>query len=169
RDTRAEIPGELKAAQASRSVSGHALTQRVVRGAVAVNADRVMIDTRKTTQDILQEEMARERVTVLVRAGERLTEALEKLRQMENDIAEAMALWRLREGNDRRCRQRLHGEINGKIRAYNLQRDHVKTRYYYLIVTREALGITHHQRLEEIYRVPPKKRCLPERAGLRQG
>jgi hypothetical protein len=29
-------------------------------------------------------------------------------------------------------------------------------------VTREALGIIHHERLEEIYRIPPKKRCLPE-------
>lgn len=127
-----------------------------------------MIDTRKTTQDILQEEMVRERVTVLARAGERLTEALEKLRQMDSDIAESMALWRLDQGNDGGSRQHLLGEINGKIRAYNLQRDHVKTRYYYLIVTREALGITHHQRLEEIYRVPPKKRCLPERGGLRK-
>jgi hypothetical protein len=124
-----------------------------------------MIDTRKTTQDILQEEMVRERVTVLARAGERLTEALEKLRQMDSDIAESMALWRLEQGKDGGSRQHLLGEINGKIRAYNLQRDHVKTRYYYLIVTREALGITHHQRLEEIYRVPPKKRCLPERGG----
>jgi hypothetical protein len=128
-----------------------------------------MIDTRKTTQDILQEEMVRERVTVLARAGERLTDALEKLGQMEDQIAEAMALWRCGEGDDGGNRLRLLADINGKISAYNLQRDHVKTRYYYLIVTREALGITHHQRLEEIYRVPPKKRCLPERAGLRQG
>jgi len=121
-----------------------------------------MINTKKTTQDILQEEMVRERVAVLARAGERLADALEKLRQMDSDVAEAMALWRGGEGGEGGGRQRLLGEINGKIRAYNLQRDHVKTRYYYLIVTREALGITHHQRLEEIYRVPPKKRCLPE-------
>jgi len=128
-----------------------------------------MIDTRKTTQDILQEEIVRERVTVLARAGERLTDALEKLRQMETDIAEAMALWRLGEGDDGGSRQCLCDKINGKIRAYNLQRDHVKTRYYYLIVTREALGITHHQRLAEIYRVPPKKRCMPERGGAFTG
>ena len=128
-----------------------------------------MIDTRKTTQDILQEEMVRERVTVLARAGERLTDALEKLRQLDSDIAESMARWRRGEGNEGGSRGRLRDEINGKIRAYNLQRDHVKTRYYYLIVTREALGITHHQRLEEIYRVPPKKRCLPEHGAQRHG
>jgi hypothetical protein len=131
--------------------------------------DRAMINTKKTTQDILQEEMVRERVAVLARAGERLTDALEKLRQMESDIAESMALWRLGEGEDGESYRRLLGEINGKICAYNLQRDHVKTRYYYLIVTREALGITHHQRLDEIYRVPPKKRCLPERGGVFTG
>ena len=124
-----------------------------------------MIDRKKTTQDILQEEMVRERAAVLARAGERLADALEKLRQMEGEIAAAMALWGPGEGDEGGSRQRLGDEINGKIRAYNLQRDHVKTRYYYLIVTREALGITHHQRLEEIYRVPPKKRCLPERGG----
>ena len=128
-----------------------------------------MINARKTTQDILQEEMVRERVAVLARAGERLTDALEKLRKMDCDIAESMARWRRGEGNEGESRGRLRDEINGKIRAYNLQRDHVKTRYYYLIVTREALGITHHQRLEDIYRVPPKKRCLPERGGLHHG
>ncbi len=124
-----------------------------------------MIDRKKTTQDILQEEMTRERAAVLARAGECLAAALEKLRQLDGDLAEAMALWRRGEGNGGGSRRHLHDEINGMIRAYNLQREEVKTRYYYLIVTREALGITHHQRLEEIYRVPPKKRCLPERAG----
>jgi hypothetical protein len=68
--------------------------------------------------------------------------------------------------DERGIRGRLHDEINGKIDAYNLQREHVKTRYYYLVVTREALGITHHQRLAEIYRVPPKKRRLPERGDV---
>ncbi len=34
--------------------------------------------------------------------------------------------------------------------------------YYYLILTREALGIIHHERIEEIYRISSKKRCLPE-------
>ena len=54
-------------------------------------------------------------------------------------------------------------ELNGKIGLYNRQREQVRTRYYYLIVTREALGIIHHQRLEEIYRIPPPKRLLPEK------
>ncbi len=121
-----------------------------------------MIKTRKTTQDLLQAEMARERAAVLARAGDRLADALEKLRKMEDDIDGAMAVWRRGKADDQGNRQRLRDEINERIRAYNLQRDHVKTRYYYLIVTREAMGIIHHERLEEIYGIPPKKRCLPE-------
>jgi hypothetical protein len=129
-----------------------------------------MINTRKTTQDILQEEMLRERAAVLARAGEKLTAALEKLGKIDAEISETLALWRGSggEGSDavpakaQEARRLLLGEINGKIHAYNRQREQVKTRYYYLIVTREALGLIHHQRLAELYRLPPKKHCLPE-------
>jgi hypothetical protein len=129
-----------------------------------------MINTRKTTQDILQEEMLRERAAVLARAGEKLAAAMEKLGKIEEEISEALALWR-RSGDEvsgaapakaEEARRRLLCEINGKIHAYNRQREKVKTRYYYLIVTREALGLIHHQRLAEIYRLPPKKHGLPE-------
>jgi hypothetical protein len=130
-----------------------------------------MIHTKRTVQDILQDEMLRERAAVLARAGEQLADALKKLEKMESEIAAAMAGWRSTVGNggsaapvgidDDRCR--LMREINGKIDLYNRQREQVRTRYYYLIVTREALGIIHHQRLEEIYRIPPPKRLLPEK------
>ena len=133
---------------------------------------KVMINTRKSTQDILQEEMLRERVAVLARAGERLAEAMEKLRKMEDCIAEKRAALkqgdvgkddvRFASGDLKAGGRPLLAEINDRIRAYNLQREQVQTRYYYLIVTREALGIIHHQRLAEIYRIPPKIRCQPE-------
>jgi len=121
-----------------------------------------MLNTKKTTQEILQEDLLRERVSVLALAGERLTDALKKLRSIEKDLTEALVLWHREVENGGKNSQSLRGEVNVKIRAYNRQREHVKTRYYYLIVTREALGIIHHERLEEIYRIPPKKRCLPE-------
>ncbi len=132
--------------------------------------DGVMINARKTTQDVLQEEILRERAAVLARAGEKLDAAMEKLGKIEEEISEALALWRGSgsEGSGavpektQEARRRLLCEINGKIRAYNRQREQVKTRYYYLIVTREALGLIHHQRLAELYRIPPKKHCLPE-------
>lgn len=143
-----------------------------------------MINTKKTTRDILQEEMLRERAAALARAGERLAEALEKLHEMERDIAVETAVCRAgkaavarnrfpdagtgvcgtldESGNEGGDLPRFLHELDGKIHAYNLQREYVRTRYYYLIVIREALGMIHHQRLEEIYRIPPKKRFLPE-------
>ena len=129
-----------------------------------------MIHTKKTVQDILQDEMLRERAAVLARAGEHLADTLKKLEKMEGEIAAGMAAWRgvgnggsvAPKGTDD-DRRRLMGELNGKIGLYNRQREQVRTRYYYLIVTREALGIIHHQRLEEIYRIPPPKRLLPEK------
>ena len=131
-----------------------------------------MINTRKSTQDLLQEEMLRERVAVLARAGERLAEATEKLRRMEGCIAEKRAALkqgdavkddvRFASGGFKAGDRPLPPEINDMIRAYNLQREQVQTRYYCLIVTREALGIVHHQRLAEIYRIPPTIRCQPE-------
>jgi hypothetical protein len=129
-----------------------------------------MINTKKNVQDILQDEIFRERVTVLARAGEQLADALKALEKMECEIAAGTtALTRMvgkggsfvsQAAADRR---RLIDELNGKIALYNRQREQVRTRYYYLIVTREALGIIHHQRLEEIYRIPPPKRLLSEK------
>jgi hypothetical protein len=138
-----------------------------------------MINPKKTTQEILQEEMLRERAATLTRAAERLTEALERLHEMEGEIAAGMALCRAGETAETDARyvgevptgtgaeesdggRRFLQELNGKIQAYNRQRENARTRYYYLIVTREALGIIHHQRLEEFYRIPPKRHCLPE-------
>jgi hypothetical protein len=134
------------------------------------HGDGVMINRRKTTQDILQDEMLRERAAVLARAGEKLTAALETLGKIEDEISAALALWS-RSGDDRNSapastagdvRRRLLRAINDMIRTFNRQRELTKTRYYYLIVTREALGLIHHQRLAELYRIPPEKRCLPE-------
>lgn len=127
-----------------------------------------MSSRKKNVQDVLQEEMFRERAAVLARAGERLSEALEKLAKIENDIAAGMARRHCggqKDGpaapRDDRCRWTC--DLNGKIRVYNKQLEQVRTCYYYLIVTREALGILHHQRLEEIYRIPRPKRLLPEK------
>jgi hypothetical protein len=126
---------------------------------------------KKTTQEILQAEMLRERAMVLERAGEKVTAALERLVALDGEIAAAMDAW---QGGDQgeglrplcaagRACEALRGEINGKIRAYNRQREQLRIGYYELVVTREALGLTHHERLEEFYRIPPHKRFLPER------
>ena len=106
-----------------------------------------MIDRKKTTQDILQEELLRERAAVLARTGERLAQALEKLNGLEREMEAAP-----------------DAEFDLRACAYNRQREEVLTRYHYLIVTREALGLVHHQRLADFYRIPPKKRRLTQGA-----
>ena len=144
-----------------------------------------MINTKRSTQEILQEEMLRERAAVLARAGERLAEAMEKMHALGRNIEAAMTAGPAGEvmneagrngasktegsqaegvgtGRTEDRRKFLQG-LNAKIHAYNLQREQVRIRYYYLIVTREAMGMIHHQRLEEMYRIPPKKRLLPEK------
>jgi hypothetical protein len=127
---------------------------------------------KRTVQDILQDEVLRERAAVLARAGEQLEYAMERLAKIGRRIAELTS-------PQSRCPDgpgpfgspagaagltaRLVLEINREIHVYNRQREEVRTRFYYLIVTREAMGLTHHQRLEEMYRLPPRKHCLPER------
>jgi hypothetical protein len=51
-------------------------------------------------------------------------------------------------------------EINGEINKYNHAREYAKLRYYYLIVTREAMGMRRHHWVEEIYTIPPRKKYL---------
>lgn len=129
-----------------------------------------MMNTSKTTQDVLQQEIFRERLAVLVRTGENLADAWGKLEKIGKEIEAKTTSWRRgdRHGGsttadegDKDCRGPI-STLNEKIRAYNKQRERVRTCYYYLIVTREALGLIHHQRLEEIYRLPPKKHFLQE-------
>jgi hypothetical protein len=127
-----------------------------------------MVNTSRTVQDILQEEVLRERAAVLARAGEKLTEALERLQAIAADLDVGLASLRGKHSKASAHRSdadraRYLREINAMIRSYNGQRDEAGKCFYELIVTREAMGLVHHERLAEIYRFPPKKRCLPER------
>ncbi len=131
--------------------------------------DRLMISTKKTAQDILQEELLRERIAVLTRASDRLAEALESLKVIDTAIGEEMALLQAPEndpaegGPAQRRHRKLVSDINEKIEQFNSAREYAEIRKYYLIVTREALGLRRHQRIEEFYRIPPKKRRLVDR------
>jgi len=125
-----------------------------------------MISTKKTAQDILQEELLKERIAVLTRASERLVQALDSLKGIEAEIeADLAALEAPDAGSDRpephsRQRTKRIAGINEKIAKFNSMREHAELRMYYLIVTREALGLRRHQRIEEFYRIPPKKRRM---------
>jgi hypothetical protein len=127
------------------------------------------IDRRKDPENILREEMMKERAEVLGRAGEKLATAIEKMRLIEQVIEERLKnLHTIDEksgeghvdGKRVSRRQKIVKEINGEIGKFNHAREYAKLRYYYLIVTREAMGMRRHHWVEESYRIPPRKKYL---------
>ena len=124
----------------------------------------------KTIDEILQEEFLKERAVVLGRTGESVTKAIVKLQHMAQVIEENHQ--HIRSLDDRLCGDPSHNElkkakekalkdINKMILQYNRLWDHAQLRYYYLIVTREAMGLRSLHRVEEFYLIPPKKKQLP--------
>jgi hypothetical protein len=117
-------------------------------------------NTNKSPDEILQEEFLQERAAVLGRAGDSMSKALEKLHNIEQKIE--ACLNRLKEmesssGKNGSCHQMIH-EINREINKYNQAREYALLRYYYLIVTREAMGMRRHHWVEQQYHVPPRKK-----------
>lgn len=124
----------------------------------------------KTFDEILKEEFLKERAVVLGRTGESVAKAIVKLQRMAQVIEENHQDMRSLE--DRLCGDPNHNDlkkakekalkdINKMILQYNRLWDHAQLRYYYLIVTREAMGLRSNHRVEEFYRIPPKKKQLP--------
>ncbi|HNY72974.1 MAG TPA: hypothetical protein PLT63_03910 [Syntrophales bacterium] len=123
----------------------------------------------KTIDDILREEFLKERAVVLGRTGESVARAIARLQHLaqiiENRHQELRRLDREPDGATechelRTAKESAVNDINSKIAQYNRLWDHAQLRYYYLIVTREAMGLRSHHRVEEIYRIPPKKKQL---------
>jgi hypothetical protein len=131
-----------------------------------------MVNLEKTPEDLLREEFFRERAVVLGRSGESVQKALEKLKVAEILISElyerlhALTDQGGLKGTKRRdltaMKKQAVDEINEQIRQYNRMREHAKLRYYYLIVTREAMGFRRHSWVEKTYPIPPKKKYFQE-------
>lgn len=131
-----------------------------------------MINLEKTPEDILREEFFKERAVVLGRSGESVQKALDKLKATERLIEElSERLHALSDQMDLQThksrklisvKKQVVAEINEQINQYNRTREYAKLRYYYLIVTREALGLRIHSWAEKLYRIPPKKKHLQE-------
>jgi hypothetical protein len=109
---------------------------------------------RKSAWEKTQEELLQERAEILGRAGEALAAALSDLEKIDRSISAS-----LREAGEHPDSGRLT-EINGEIRHYNRAREYAELRLYYLLVTREAMGIRRHKTVEEAYKIPPKKKYL---------
>jgi hypothetical protein len=120
----------------------------------------------KDPENILREEMLKERAEVLGRAGEKLAAAIEKMSIIEQGIDERLQHFRSiakkyeENGDDDKLvsmKKDIAGEINREIGKFNRAREYAKLRYYYLIVTREAMGMRRHHWVDEWYRIPPRK------------
>ena len=120
----------------------------------------------KDPENILREEMLKERAEVLGRAGEKLAAAIEKMSTIEQGIDEQLKHFRAvakryeENGGDAKLvsmKKDIAGEINREIGKFNRAREYAKLRYYYLIVTREAMGMRRHHWVDEWYRIPPRK------------
>jgi hypothetical protein len=129
------------------------------------------INREKNPEDILREEFLQERAAVLGRAGEKLSHALEKLYGIEKSIEERFMYFNQiiekcqTQYNDSSLislRRQALKDINVEIGRFNRAREYAKVRYYYLIVTREAMGIRRHHWIEDVYGIPPRKKHLQD-------
>jgi len=109
---------------------------------------------RKSAWEKTQEEILKERAEILGRAGEALAAALSEMERIDRVIAESIRVAGASPGVEALA------EINGEIRRYNRAREYAQLRYYYLIVTREAMGFRRHKAVEDVYRIPPKRKYL---------
>ncbi len=127
---------------------------------------------RDNALENIQEDIFRERAMVLARAGESVQGVLEKLKQIEVIIEEKLGIYHDAiagtytfshsngDGTSYRSFDELCNDINNRISEYNRTREHAKVRYYYFIVTREAMGLRRHKMVEDIYRIPSKKEYM---------
>jgi hypothetical protein len=113
-------------------------------------------------QDNLLEELLREKAAVLSRAGMAVDEAIEQLLRIDREIEVKISLlntfcWNNHGSEMLQKKQRVCEEINLSIDHFNVIRQKAQLQYYYLIVTREALGLRRHEMIQDIYRIPDKK------------
>ena len=113
-------------------------------------------------QDILLEELLREKAAVLSRAAMAVEKAIEQLTRKGQEIEAKLSLlntfiWNKHTSEMLKKKQMVCEEINLSIDNFNVIRQKAQLQYYYLIVTREALGLRRHEMIQDIYRIPAKK------------
>jgi vacuolar-type H+-ATPase subunit E/Vma4 len=128
-------------------------------------AKQISATTKENQADVLFDEMLRERAAVLSRAGFAVEDALARLskieKNMQNLIDELNSLRdNLPTDRPRRDEPLIFQEINACVDEYNEARAKAELKFYYLIVTREAMGLRRHETVKQIYAIPPKKKRL---------
>ncbi len=118
---------------------------------------------KKEHQDNILEELRREKAAVLTRASWAVEEVIEKMEQIDSEIQLKLSCLKAINGHHDssellRRRRLTCEEINRHIEEFNCFRQKAQLKYYYLIVTREALGLRRHEMVQKIYRIPNKKK-----------
>jgi len=120
---------------------------------------------KENQHESLCEELLRERAAVLSRAGFAVEDALEVLmkidRQIEKKIQQLRSVQQDVSRQEYLMDRSSHvEEINRNIDQFNTARQKAELQYYYLIVTREALGLRRHETVCRLYKIPPKKKKI---------
>ncbi|MBN1470413.1 MAG: hypothetical protein JW925_01425 [Syntrophaceae bacterium] len=120
---------------------------------------------KKEQQDNILEELRREKAAVLTRASWAVEEVIEKMGRIDGEIQFKLSCLQAvnghRDSSDLLRRRRLiYEEINRHVEEFNSCRQKAQLKYYYLIVTREALGLRRHEMVQKIYRIPDKKKKI---------
>ncbi|MGA2780925.1 MAG: hypothetical protein ABSF13_03285 [Smithella sp.] len=121
------------------------------------------LQKRKTERhENLCEELLREKAAVLSRAGMAVEDVIERMMRMDREIEVKISILNSLDFNDHASellqkKQLICEEINFSIEKFNALHQKAELQYYYLIVTREALGLRRHEMIREIYRIPEKK------------
>jgi hypothetical protein len=126
---------------------------------------QVPLKGRENQHETLCEDLLRERAAVLARAGFAVEDALEKLVKIDRQLEEKLRDWRLRQDDpadkeDLQKPQSVIDDVNEIIDQFNVACQKAEIQYYYLIVTREALGLRRHETVRKLYQVPPKKKKM---------
>lgn len=96
------------------------------------------LDETRSQHKQLLKELQEERAAALARISRRLERLLAQLQATREQIAQAR--------DDDRARD---------VAAYRELREQAVKYRWYLEVQREAIGLRHHQRLDEFYPIPP--------------
>lgn len=121
------------------------------------------LNRKNEHHDNICEELLRERAAVLSRAGMAVSDAIELLTRLDGEIERKISFLEAlnRDKNIQNVEQNIQvirEEINLIIEQFNAACRKAQLQYYYLIVTREALGLRRHDRISEIYRIPDEKK-----------
>ena len=124
-----------------------------------------LLNRKNEHHNNIYEELLRERAAVLSRAGMAVSDAIELLTRLDKEIEGKISFLEALKCNENiqdveQNIQAICDEINLIIEKFNATCRKAKLQYYYLIVTREALGLRRHDRIREIYRIPDEKKKI---------